>query len=501
MAGSGMLPSQPWYTTRRFAVVSVLVLAVALAVEGYLAIFVRNNDFSIHHGMGKGWLAGDPLQAMQNHYLLGRGLINALTAWLPYRLDRALHFVTAVGLLVLTFAWWDRLANDRRPLNRGRAFAAAILTLLLVGGYVQRDLDDCGLQLLLLFFLTAGGCALMAGSALHCGFWLGLAATYKVTPLIFLPFLIWKRQWRAAAWMAAFFVGLNLAPTLYLGWDTTIRCHEHWLQFNAQNLALPDPSQTLIEPPRHLNQGLAVAIARFLQTHPPGHPLWLDHPWFVQPGDLEPATAKWAVQLVLAGLGLLFAWRFRRRFAVTPQRSRDHTPSPLAGEGRGGGMFALADASPPHFNPPPQGGRGPLAPEWAAVTVLCAILSPLCWLQHLALIVPCIFLWCRAWIGGSPIPRWHRPVLAGLALCTVLVHREFVSRDLYELLVSYKVHTLAVLLAILLVLTLQEERAAVEGENDNALALEARARAAKVLLLSPFTREERNEECRMNNVE
>jgi hypothetical protein len=411
----------PWYTRRRFVLGCLVFLAGVLVVEGYLAIFVRDNDFLVQRNFGRLFLAGTPELGGQNHYLPSRALVNGLTAWLPYRLDRSLHFTVVIGLLALTFVGWHRLANRQQPVDGRRAFAAAMLTLLLVGCYVQRDLDDCGQQALLLFFLTAAVYSLSIGSPAGSGFWLGLATVYKITPMLFFPFLLWKRQWRAAGWMAVFALLWSFAPVLYLGWEKTWDANRNWLAFSLRCLETPDPSLNPLEPPRHLNQGLSMAVARFVQDYPADHPLHLDHPAFVQTGWLDPAGTKHAIKIVLLTFAALLAWRFRRRLELPDQ----------------GAEFAT---------------------EWASVTLLCAVLSPLCWLQHLALIVPCVFLWARAWLGGAAIPRWHWPVMGAFALIVLVVHREFVSATTYELLVSYKLHTLAALLAMLLVLSLPREK-------------------------------------------
>jgi hypothetical protein len=43
---------------------------------------------------------------------------------------------------------------------------------------------------------------------------IGIAAACKATPLVFLPYLLWRRRWAAAAASAAVALGLNLAPDL-----------------------------------------------------------------------------------------------------------------------------------------------------------------------------------------------------------------------------------------------------------------------------------------------
>lgn len=420
MAASADLPS-PWYASRRFHAAALGLVGLVVVVEAYFGICARDNDFHYHRGFGQAFLEGQPYRSSFFHYPLSRGFINASLAWLPYRVDRAICYLLAVGLLAVTLHWWRQLAAGRAPLRQGVATAAIIFTLALAGPYVLRDLEDCGLQILLLFCLTAGARCMTLGRPKSSGAWLGLAAAYKLTPLIFLPYLVWKRQWQAAAAMVLSVIATSLAPAIYLGWETTRNCHQQWFACAAHTLQVADPTENGVEPPRHLNQSLPFAINRLLQTFPPGHPLALDHAWFVQFNDLAPAQAKRVIQGVLLVFGLALAWRWRRPWGDGP-----------AGES--------------------------LAPEWAVMVMLCALLSPLCWLQHLVLVLPCVLLWWQARLGRAALPRWHDGAIALFGVIALLVHRDLMSRGLYELLVSYKVHTLACLTAVTLVLTLPARR-------------------------------------------
>jgi hypothetical protein len=101
-------------------------------------------------------------------------------------------------------------------------------------------------------------------------------------------------------------------------------------------------------------------------------------------------------------------------------------------------------------------------------------------LQHLVLVIPCVFLWCRAWLTGQALPRWHMVAIALFAAIEVLVHREFVSRDVYELLVAYKLHTLAALIALALVLTLPEERCETPTDDRPVATPPLRARTGEL---------------------
>ena len=233
-------------------------------------------------------------------------------------------------------------------------------------GYLIRDLDDCGLQIFLLFFLTSAMSNLAAGNHARVGFWLATATTYKATPIIFLPYLVWKRQWRAAAWMAVFIGAWACAPMPFVGVEKTVQCHQQWLahiqRVAEHRKAYPDQ---LIEPQRTDNLSLMALFARCVETYPPGHLLYVDHPLFLQPGNLAPEQAYVAVQGMLLSLGALLAWRFRRSF----QSSAATT-----------GLTA----------------------EWAAVSLLVAIVSPLCWKQHLVLGLPALFLIVRATLAMAP---------------------------------------------------------------------------------------------------
>jgi hypothetical protein len=52
---------------------------------------------------------------------------------------------------------------------------------------------------------------------------LALAANIKYTPLAFVPYLILRRRYAAAAWTLAFFVLFALVPALVVGWDSNLR--------------------------------------------------------------------------------------------------------------------------------------------------------------------------------------------------------------------------------------------------------------------------------------
>jgi hypothetical protein len=399
----------PWYTTPRFRTAALVALALLACVEGCVAVFLRDNDFLWHLQMGQEFLTTTAGHYTDRGYPIPRLLADGLMALGPHRLIRAVSFVLALLALFGCYRSWRRLAQAEAPVPDGVAAAAAVFAGALLLAYLLRDLDECGLQLFLLFFLTAALSALTAGRPARAGFWLATAAAYKVTPALFLPVLLWKRQWRAAAWMVVFLAGWTAAPVLFVGLANTLEAHRGWLAYTHRvaqvRKAYPD---TLLEPQRVDNLSLAALLARNLETYPPGHPLYVDHPLFFQPGPLGPEAASVAVRGVLLVLGLALAWRFRRPW-------------------------------------PAGGGRGVPVDEWAVLCVLCAVLSPVCWQQHLVLALPAGFLAVRATLAAGQPGRRHAAALLAVGLVVNLTRDGLVGRQFSAVLLSYKVDTFAVL--------------------------------------------------------
>jgi hypothetical protein len=238
---------------------------------------------------------------------------------------------------------------------------------------------------------------------------------YKITPVIFLPYLLWKRQWRAAGWMAAASACFCMLPAVYLGWQKDVALHREWLSFVGSTLTLEDPSENGVEKPVLRNQSLPLMLARLVQKYPVGHPLHVESDSYVCLGRVDAPQAKKFVRTVLVCLAFVLAWRFRGSAKVSDQ-----------------GVS--------------------LAGEWAAVCILVAILSPLCWLQHLVLVIPAALLFARA-AATRNAGRWQM-VVAGLATALVLlVHRDLIGVALCDMLSCYQPHTIAALLAMLLCLT------------------------------------------------
>jgi hypothetical protein len=391
----------------------LLLLLGVLLVEGYIAVLCRQNDFAWHRRVGQAFLDGAPYAAGCDLYPLARVMMNAGLALVPNLAARIACYVLAVAALLGTMHLWRTRIACHDAEDCRRAGWAWLIASVLVFPFILRDLDECGLQLFLLFFLTAAGTALMQARHALCGFWLATAVSYKSLPILFVPYLLWRRQWRAAGWTTAFTALWAAAPAIYLGPEQTLRCHEEWLSQTLRVARAQEayPSLLDIEAPKPQNLSLHALVARYLVTVPADHPLHLEHPAFLQFGDLEPAAAFWLVRGAVLGLLLALAWCFHRsRLESNGQHAR--------------------------------------AREWAVMCILCALLSPICWKQHLVLMLPAVYLSVRAALAEG---RWFTWRAAGLGFVglVVLFSRPFiVGHELAIVLLSYKVDTVAVLVSM-----------------------------------------------------
>ena len=75
-----------------------LVIFVGVALSGAefaICVFRHDNDFLWHRNLGTTFLRNQVYETFGYHYLPGRAMIDAVTAWLPYRLDRAIWLLGA----------------------------------------------------------------------------------------------------------------------------------------------------------------------------------------------------------------------------------------------------------------------------------------------------------------------------------------------------------------------------------------------------------------------
>jgi hypothetical protein len=130
------------------------------------------------------------------------GLIFWLSAAIAARSGVRLN-ASAVGLIVA--CWWLPVVVD---MQEGQVNLLALLPLVAALFVVQRD---------------------SRSSDIVAGLLIGLAASIKVTPVIFVAYFLWRRRWfvvlAAAAGVAACLLAL---PALWFGWEQNLQWLKQW---------------------------------------------------------------------------------------------------------------------------------------------------------------------------------------------------------------------------------------------------------------------------------
>jgi hypothetical protein len=206
-----------WIRAYPYTLAAVLLL-IGLAVPFLLRHESEWDDVYVR--------AANHLRAGENIYNAHEGFVYppALAAlalpctYLPQDLERlAWYLVTAAGLVMLVRCSWQLAGGG--PLE-GRPLAPRVehLIWLLGLGCGFRYALDCFTHQqtdLLIGGLVLAGCfALFRSRAVLAATCFGIAAGFKATPLLWCGYLLWRRQWRAAGWVVAVAVGVNLVPNL-----------------------------------------------------------------------------------------------------------------------------------------------------------------------------------------------------------------------------------------------------------------------------------------------
>lgn len=143
--------------------------------------------------------------------------IAAPFAWFAFK--AGLTVWACVGL----FRWLDR---SGRPFP----FWGQCVGIVLLLRPIEGDLIHGNVNLFILFLIAAMTLAYLQGKDILAGLVLGLAIACKVTPALFLPYLLWKRAWRT---LGATAVGLTLflvlIPGGLFGFQNNFRYLDSWL--------------------------------------------------------------------------------------------------------------------------------------------------------------------------------------------------------------------------------------------------------------------------------
>jgi hypothetical protein len=317
MSDPNPTPANPWASPQRWFVVGLLVLFVALSAQYTVKVLEHR---SAYMRWREQLLALDGGENIYDRYNYPNPPIMALVLKPlvdiePGFVGALLWYYLKVGMTLAALYWVFRLVQGDGP-----AFPpwAKGLVVLLSLRPIMGDLIHGNVNLFILFLVIAALYAFHKGRQGGGGLLLALAIACKVTPALFVPYLVWKRAWRALAGCG---VGLILflwvVPSCFLGWEENQRLLTSWTQHMIVPYLVGGEVTSA-----HENQSLPGVAVRLL-THSPSFLEWDRAPphdlvaqRYDNVFDLPPAVPRWLVK----GAELLFVglvvWRCRRPLAA-----------------------------------------------------------------------------------------------------------------------------------------------------------------------------------------
>jgi alpha-1,2-mannosyltransferase len=263
------------------------------------------------------------------------------------------------------------------------------------------------LHLLLLAIVVFGIYSASRSREALSGFAIALTIAIKVTPGLFIPFMMWKRKWRLAAICAGATLFWIALPMVWLGPSLWMHFQLQWLRV-AFGQALGGTAAVVAGTEQeYQNQSLRAAVVFYFTS---GSIRYAQST--LQEAARYPYAEPAATLLSLALL-MFCAWRGR-----TPYRSNDDRQW-------------LIDCS--------------------AVLVLMLLLSPVTWTQHMVFLIPAIYLIVAEAIGRQTHRSTIVAAMAVYALFSLLLTREILGRPRYMILLELHTQTLCMLIVLALV--------------------------------------------------
>lgn len=131
--------------------------------------------------------------------------------------------------------------------RQGTRPARVLLGIVIVGAAYFLSWPFIGLtnDLFILLFLVLGVEAFCLGRDRWSGLWFGLGVACKLTPLLFLPFLLWQRRWQAALVMSLTMVSTSLLPDVIYPQETGEPWSVTWYKTFGSKVAVGKPASAV----------------------------------------------------------------------------------------------------------------------------------------------------------------------------------------------------------------------------------------------------------------
>ncbi|MEN6404918.1 MAG: glycosyltransferase family 87 protein [Thermoguttaceae bacterium] len=234
-----------------------------------------------------------PLAWASNHSFVGARWVWLLSAW------------AALGwtmFLIVRLVYDRRLMLARPPtVSRDEVLdvgdSEVWLPLLLCSVWIASNFQYLQVNIFIFALAITGLWFHRRGCELRAGVFLGAGAALKVLPICFVPYFLWRRQWKAALATGGFAVGWSLLPAVTLGWRGLVDRLQTWHEILGKDLSVGAANLSIYAMfDRWIGQGLTpfVSPGSFAFLHPSHHP-----------------AVVWAAVALILPIALVGAWLFR----------------------------------------------------------------------------------------------------------------------------------------------------------------------------------------------
>ena len=409
---------------QRFQRLLTAVCIVAVTVYGIVLVYLRAprfRDFDVHREIGRWFLTGQNLysSAVSYPYMPTGAMYFSLLALVDRSIGLAMRYTAAIICLWLTCVLFHRMIRDRFKELAQANLILSVIAIALAGQFILSDLADGGPHTILMGMLVGAVYAVWKGREKLGAIWFGLTIALKVTPGLFLPFFMWKRQWRLALYTAVATAGWIILPIVWMGPASWWSHQQTWTQVAAGSAVGYKTPFVHINEDNIRNSGIQPALMRYLVTLPPDHKLRQNNPGYVDILDLPPTHAR--ILVISAIMVLLIGFcRYTRR---------------------------------------PYGGPGD--PEWprecSGLLILMLFLSPLTWIQHLPWLVPALYWFVAKACSHDGLSQLSKVAMGLYVMIAVVLNYEVLGKQNFLVFLNFKPFTIGMLL-IFIVLMLQSQK-------------------------------------------
>src|SRR5207302_3293786 len=171
-------------------------------------------------------------------------------------------YLASLGLLLWTL---QCLTQPHLPLDRTREFWATALAMLIAVQFLARDMAECGVNTTLVALTWFGIYAWTRHRDWLGGASLGLAIALKMTAALFVPYFLWKRQWKMASATTLLAILFSLTPVLVRGPSLFASDLREWVAI-VRGIGSENPSMHVPGQESSRNFALRPVLTRFVAT-------------------------------------------------------------------------------------------------------------------------------------------------------------------------------------------------------------------------------------------